>query len=100
MANKISVIEIEHDEQYGDRLLVCLNAMMMGKDMRALRVVEQQSTTLADFERMIDAEWEEALQRWCDSSEVRNWVYMLGIGQARDLLRLAKMVLPAQPIKD
>lgn len=58
--------------------------------------------TLADFEQILDAEILEATQMWAANTHdwQRHWHYMIGLRQAKDLLKLAKMGPIAQTIKD
>ncbi len=48
MSTKRSLVEILHDEWYGEELLVHINIALKGKDMIAERIIEQS---------WIDAEW-------------------------------------------
>jgi hypothetical protein len=45
--------------------------------------------TLADYERMLDAEIAEASAR--RAARQPSWFYLLGVSQAKDLLKIAKM---------
>jgi len=49
--------------------------------------------TLADYERLLDAEILDATQRWAANTQdwQRLWNYMIGLRQAKDLLKLAKL---------
>lgn len=51
---------------------------------------------LADYERMLDAEIDEATEKWLKNNHTwqRHWDYMLGVRQAKDLLKLAKLGPP------
>ena len=44
MGTKHSLVEIKHDEGYGDNLVEYLNISLRGKDMMGVRVVDPQST--------------------------------------------------------
>jgi hypothetical protein len=56
---------------------------------------------LADFERMLDAEIAEASLKWAANNHdwQPSWNYLLGVSQAKDLLKLAKMG-PAESTKE
>lgn len=46
MGTKRTLVEIEHDEGYGDNLLMYLNAAIGTRDMRAVRILQPYSTEL------------------------------------------------------
>jgi hypothetical protein len=52
--------------------------------------------TLADYERILDAEINEATEKWAANTADRqsHWHFMLGLRQAKDLLKIAKMGPP------
>jgi hypothetical protein len=55
--------------------------------------LRQAAETLADYERMLDAEIAEATARWAANNHdwQRSWDYLLGLQQAKDLLKIVKM---------
>jgi len=59
--------------------------------------LRQASETLADYERMLDAEIAEASLKWAANNHdwERSWFYLIGLQQAKDLLKIAKMGPPA-----
>jgi hypothetical protein len=52
---------------------------------------------LADFERMLDAEIAEASLKWAANNHdwQPSWNYLIGLQQAKDLMKIAKMGPPA-----
>jgi len=55
--------------------------------------LRQASETLADYERILDAEIAEATARWAANNHnwEPSWNYLIGLQQAKDLMKIAKM---------
>ena len=66
MATKKSLIEVLHDEGYGESLLMHINHAFGSKDMSALRVIDHEAfvTMLAALTRQ-----HENIQRWLATGE-------------------------------
>jgi hypothetical protein len=56
MAVKTTLVEIKHDEGYGDMLLMHINNSLRGKDMIAMRIVEKSGDSDKKIKEQRDLE--------------------------------------------